>query len=126
MKNEKFTLSSRIRSFGFAWKGLKIMFKNEHNFRIHTFATSLVIIAGICFGISFWEWLIIALTIAFVMVTEILNTAIEYICDYLTEEHDIRIGVIKDIAAAAVLVSAIGAAIVGVLIFGRQIFILLT
>lgn len=126
MKNEKFTLSSRIRSFGFAWNGLKIMFKNEHNFRIHTFATSLVIIAGICFGISFWEWLIIALTIAFVMVTEILNTAIEYICDYLTEEHDIRIGVIKDIAAAAVLVSAIGAAIVGVLIFGRQIFILLT
>ncbi len=125
MKNEKFTLSSRIRSFGFAWNGLKIMFKNEHNFRIHTFATSLVIIAGICFGISFWEWLIIALTIAFVMVTEILNTAIEYICDYLTEEHDIRIGVIKDIAAAAVLVSAIGAAIVGVLIFGRQIFILL-
>ena len=101
------------------------MITNEHNFRIHTFATIVVIIAGILLKVSFAAWIILILTIAFVMVVEILNTAVEYLCDYLTDKYDERIGTIKDIAAAAVLVSAIGAAAVGVLIFGRRIIELL-
>lgn len=122
MKAEKFTIKSRIRSFGYAINGLKIVFKNEHNFRIHTFAAFAVLIAGFIFKVSVTEWIILTLTIAFVMVVEALNTAIEYVCNYLTKDYDYNIGVIKDVCAAAVLISAIGAAIVGIIIFAPKIF----
>ena len=88
MKAEKFTIKSRIRSFGYAINGLKIVFKNEHNFRIHTFAAFAVLIAGFIFKVSVTEWIILTLTIAFVMVVEALNTVREYVFNYLTKDYD--------------------------------------
>ena len=117
MKSSNFSFISRIKSFGYAFNGLKTIIKYEHNFRIHIVAAILVVIAGLFFEVSNIEWCILTLTIAFVMVTEILNTSIEYICDYLTTDKNYKIGIIKDVAAAAVLLSSIGAVIVGLIIF---------
>lgn len=110
-------MKNRIRSFGFAIQGIKIAFKEEPNFRIHVIALLLVIVFGLCFDITTSEWIQISIVSSIVIITELLNTAIEDTCNYITEERITAIGRIKDVAAAAVLISAIMAAIVGVLIF---------
>ncbi len=110
-------MKNRMRSFGYAIVGLKVAFKEEPNFRIHMLALLGVGALGLYVDLSPWEWISITLVAGLVIVTELLNTAVEHICDYLNGEHDLRIGVIKDIAAAAVLVSAITAFVVGVLVF---------
>ena len=117
MTHEKFSIRARASSFGFAFKGLKNLLRYEHNAILHLLATVLVIIAGVWLKLERWEWVVLSFAAGLVWVTEILNTCIERIMDYLSTEHDPRIGVIKDLAAAAVLVSAITAVIAGGIIF---------
>lgn len=107
----------QLKSFGFAFNGLKILFKQEHNARIHLFVAGLVIVAGFAFQLSKAEWIAVIFSKGFVITTETINTVIENIADFLTIEKNHQIKVIKDLSAAAVLISSITALIIGVLIF---------
>jgi diacylglycerol kinase (ATP) len=117
LETNKSYLIKRLTSFKFAFNGIKLLFKNEANAKIHFLATVIVIIAGIIFKIKPIEWCVIIITISVVISAEGFNSAIEKLTDSIyKDKHDIA-GTIKDIAAGAVLICAIGAAIIGIVIF---------
>ncbi|WP_084268736.1 diacylglycerol kinase family protein [Oceanobacillus damuensis] len=103
--------------FSYAWNGIKEIAKTEHNFRIHLAATIATVLAGFVFRLSNVEWAIVTLAIGLVLMAEVTNSAIEKTIDYLKPEIHPSAKVIKDIAAGAVLISAVIAFIVGLLIF---------
>ena len=105
------------RSFTNAFGGIKYCWRNEQNFRIHLGITSAVIVLSILFHISKIEWLFVMGSCALVLVTETFNTALEKLCDIITKEFHPPIKIIKDVAAGAVLLSAIGSAVTGCIIF---------
>lgn len=117
MKPQKFSIIERFKSFKYAFEGYNYLFKEEHNSRIHLFFTVLVIILGFVFKINYLEWIVILFAIALVIITEILNTTIEKIADFISPQQHIKIKVIKDLAAAAVFTSAIISIIIGLIIF---------
>lgn len=112
-----FSLKKLFRSFGYAGSGLKAAFRSEQNFRFHTFAGLLTIIFAFCLKIAVYEWLVIILCIVGVIGFELVNTAIEKVCDRISAEKHPGIRYIKDVSAAAVLIVAAGAFIAGLLIF---------
>lgn len=107
----------RLNSFKYAANGLKVLFKEEHNSRIHFAAAIMVIMAGSFFGISKLEWVSILFAIGFVFSMELLNSAVENISDIVSREKNSFIKKAKDQAAAAVLISAIVSLIIGSIIF---------
>ena len=117
MEPKKFSWKERGNSFGFAWQGLKALFRTEHNARIHAGITVGVLIASVILKVSRAEAALLVLTIAFVFVTEILNTAIEKGMDFISLEKHPRIKLVKDLAAAAVLIASLAAVVIGALIF---------
>ncbi len=117
MKKVNFSIAKRIKSFGFAFNGLRILFHEEHNSRIHFFASVLVVIAALLFKLNTYEWIAIIFSIGLVVTAEIINTAVENIADFLTTEQNNHIKKIKDLAAAAELVSALTALTIGLIIF---------
>jgi undecaprenol kinase/diacylglycerol kinase (ATP) len=117
MKEKNFSITKRLKSFGFAFNGLRILFKEEHNSRIHFFATVIVIIAAILFELNTYEWIAIIFSIGLVITTEIINTAIENIADFLTTDKNDNIKKIKDLSAASVLISSMTAILIGVIVF---------
>lgn len=117
MKENKFTLKERLLSFKYAFNGLKILFKEEHNARVHIIITVIVIGMGIWLHISIIEWLIICLLIAIVFCTEIINSAIENLADYVSPEWHNTIKKVKDLAAASVFVAALISGVCGIIIF---------
>lgn len=121
-KNEKFTIKSRIQSFTYAINGLKILFREEHNARIHIVASIIVVVLAFLFNISLFEWLSLLILIALVISTEIINSAIENLCDYVSPKWHEIIKKVKDLSAAAVLVTAGIAVICGCIIFIPKIF----
>ena len=125
MNNERFSIKKRIKSFGYAFAGLRVLFREEHNSWIHAFAAICVIIAGFLFRIAVYEWIAVVIVIGMVISAEILNSSLERTADFVKTERDDRKRDIKDLGAAAVLVSAIAAAIVGVIIFLPKIIGLL-
>ena len=112
-----------MRSFSFALAGLRNCFTKEANFKIHIGCTVLVIIAGIYFNINTVEWLLILLCIGSVLSMEMINTAIEKLCDVVHKENNPGIKITKDIAAGAVLLSAVIAAVCGAIIFIPKIIL---
>jgi diacylglycerol kinase len=118
-------IRSRYSSFTYALKGLTVLLTTQPNFVIHVVSGILVTLAGFYFHISRGEWLAIALTIVIVLLTEVFNTAIEFIVDLVSPEYHPIAGKIKDISAAAVLLSAIGAVVVGLIVFGPKVWALL-
>ncbi|OEK05086.1 diacylglycerol kinase family protein [Roseivirga misakiensis] len=112
-----FSVKERLQSFKYAWRGIRVAIWQEHNFRIHLLAALIVIVTGFYFEISNTEWCWIVLAICIVFTAELFNTAIEKLVDLKSPEFDPLAGKIKDIAAGAVLVSALSAAIIGLLIF---------
>lgn len=122
---EPFSLGKRLKSFRHAFRGLAQLVKREHNFRIHLAATIIVVAAGILLNIKTAEWLIIIITIGIVLVAEGLNSAVEHLCDIVSPGEDERIKKIKDILAAAVLISAVMAVIIGIIIFLPHILALI-
>lgn len=118
----KYDIKKQIRSFGYAWKGIRQCVGKEQNLSIHLIVTVMVIIAGFFFDITRTEWLIIILCIGVVIAAELFNTAIERLVDLVSPEHNPIAGQVKDIAAGAVLVCAVAAAIIGVIIFLPYIF----
>jgi len=124
MKNQKFSFKKRLLSFKYALSGLKLLITKEHNSWIHLFFTFIAIIAGFLLEISVLEWIMVVFAIGFVFVTEILNTAVENICDFISPEKETSIGNIKDLGAAAVLISAITSFVIGTIIFLPKIIAL--
>lgn len=114
-----------VKSFTYAFDGLKYAFKYEQNILVHTLATILVIIAGIFFKISLTEWLVLALIIGLVIATELINTSIEATIDLITKEVHPLAKVAKDTAAAAVLVFGLTAIVIGCIIFLPKILVLI-
>lgn len=116
-KKRKFNLTDRLRSFRYAFNGVADLVKDEQNFRIHLVILIAVIVAGIIFRISLTEWLAILFVSALVLVSESFNTSLEHLSDAVSHVTDENIRKAKDTAAAAVLISAIAAAVTGLLIF---------
>ncbi len=104
-------------SFKYALRGLTDTYVNERNFRIHTWVSFVVLIAGIFFGVTIKEWIIIVLVITMVLILELMNTVVERIIDILKPKIHEYVRVIKDITAAAVLVASISAVVIGLIIF---------
>jgi diacylglycerol kinase len=113
----KFSLRDRLRSFRYAFSGIIELIREEHNFRIHLAVLIIIIAAGIFFSISLSSWFAIIFVSALVLVSESINSSIEKLADAINPEPDETIRKAKDIAAAAVLISAITAVITGLLIF---------
>ena len=114
-------IMSRLRSFRYAFAGLRLLLREEHNARIHATITVLVVVAGIVLRVSPVEWGVLVICIGMVLSAEAFNSAIERVANYLTTERDDRIRDIKDLAAGAVLLCAIAAAGVGCVIFLQHI-----
>lgn len=113
MKNRNLT-----ESFSHAGNGIVQAFKTENNIKLHCLFALLSIAAGIVLKISVTEWLIITIVIGFVVVSELLNTAIEYTVDMVCgDTYNELAKYSKDIAAGATLLAAITASIVGAIIF---------
>jgi diacylglycerol kinase (ATP) len=112
-----FSLGARIRSFGYAFRGLGFMLKTQHNAWIHVAATAGVIALGVWLRLSFFDWRWIILAIGIVWIAEIVNTAFEHLCDVVQPEFHISVKAAKDVAAGAVLVAAFVAVMIALLVF---------
>lgn len=106
-----------LKSFQFAFLGLKKVFLEEQNFRIHSVIALLVIILGFYLQISVLEWIIIILLIALILILEIINSIFERLLDLIKPRIHEYVGDIKDMTAAAVFIGAIIAALIGIIIF---------
>ncbi len=118
------TMHRLIRSFGYAFQGIGHSLKTQANLRIHVAITLAVIVAGLWLQLSPIEWAILVVTIMIVLSAELFNTAIEAAIDRVGSEPHPHSKIAKDAAAGAVLISAIGAVIVGLLIFGPRLLAL--
>ena len=110
-------LKRLINSFKYAARGLHKVFREEQNFQVHIVFTVLVLILAIYFQIPLWQYIIIILLIAFVLILEIINSIIERLIDMLKPRIHQYVKDIKDMGAALVFVGALTAVIVGLLIF---------
>lgn len=110
-------LRQRIRSFGYAFQGIASFLRSGPHARIHAVATVLVVVAGCYYRLSGLQWIAILIVTGMVWITEMLNTVVEKIMDHLSPELHPRVKWIKDVAAGAVLVSAIVAVITAAVIF---------
>ena len=107
----------RLRAFGHAGRGLRLLTRKEVHFRIHLIIFILTLIIGWWVGLSATEWLIIIVVSGLVFTAEGLNSALERLCDFVSPEYHSHIKDIKDISAAAVTLAAIAAFVAGLIIF---------
>lgn len=109
----RFSIVARLKSFTHAFAGFAYMLRTQHNAWLHLVATIAVVAAGLALRVSAddWRWLIAAIVL--VWVAETMNTAFEHLCDVVQPEFHPSVKRSKDIAAAAVLICAIGAALLG-------------
>lgn len=114
---EKEKAKKIINSFKYAGEGIISAFKTERNMKIHVVIMILVILAGIILKINQIEWFICIILFALVIGGELFNTAIETVVDMICPEKNEKAKLAKDISAGAVLVFAIGSAIIGIIIF---------
>jgi len=113
---------SRLKSFQYAFDGWWFVVRTQHNAWIHAIVSAAV------FALAFWlqlprtEWAIILLTIIAVWMAEFMNTALEAVVDIASPEFHPLAKVAKDVAAAAVLMGAVGAVLIGLLIMGPPLW----
>jgi diacylglycerol kinase len=111
-------LLSRLTSFGHAFRGWGYVMRTQHNAWIHAFVATAVLLVGIWLKIPARDWAVLIVTIAMVFTAEFINTSIEAVVDLATQEHHPLAKVGKDVGAAAVLIAALAAMLVGLLILG--------
>jgi diacylglycerol kinase (ATP) len=116
-KYQPFSLVARAKSFGYAFSGIKTFFKTEHNAILHMAGTAAVMLLSVLLHISTIEAAILAIAVGMVWAAELFNTCIEKIMDMVSTERKPQIKFIKDLSAAAVLVTALAAAIAGLFVF---------
>lgn len=115
--NKSFSIGDRILSFGFAIQGIITFLKTQHNAWIHLLASILVIVAGFIFKVNHNEWCWLIIAIAMVFISEMFNTAIEFLSDLVSPEFHPTAKKVKDVAAGAVLISALTAVAIGAIVF---------
>lgn len=115
-------IQQRLRSFGYAFQGIVTLFSTQVHPWIHLCAAVIVVIMAVYFDLPTYEWAVLILCIIIVLAAEAFNTAIEYLTDLVSPDYNPLAGKVKDLAAAAVLLCAIGAAVIGVLILGPYLF----
>ncbi|MEN9303317.1 MAG: hypothetical protein RL264_1746 [Bacteroidota bacterium] len=114
-------MKKMLRSFGFALEGIVYLLRTERNFQVHFFLFWVLLITAFFFKINSSEWLAILICSALVFSLEAVNTAIEILCNKVQPHHDPQIKTIKDISAAAVVISAILSVVVALVIFVPRI-----
>jgi diacylglycerol kinase len=122
MKTAIVTSPKRSIGLKYALKGIYTFFKEGRNAKIQLIAAVLVILAGVYVELTKVEWLWILLAIALVFITEMINTSIELLCDFLMPDRHVKAGKLKDIAAGAVLVASVFALVVAGIVFGQHLF----
>lgn len=113
----QYDLKKQLRSFGYAWKGIRCCVGKEQNLSFHLIAMVVTVIAGFLLEITRTDWMIVILCIGVVIAAELFNSAIEKLVDLVSPERHPIAGQVKDIAAGAVLVCAATAAIIGLIVF---------
>ena len=116
---------SRLQSFAYALKGLRVLFQSQVNARIHLVAAALVLGLGAALGLSAGEWIGLVVAITLVMIAEALNTALEFVVDLASPQWRALARDAKDVAAASVLLASIGALAIGAIIVLPKIWRLL-
>lgn len=106
-----------LLKFRYAINGIVIAFKTQKSFRIHIITAIIVYIFGMLLGLNLSQWTFISTAVIFVIVSELFNTTIEHICDYIQPKYHKSIKIIKDVSAAAVLIAVLNAIITGGIIF---------
>ncbi|NLS44490.1 MAG: diacylglycerol kinase family protein [Firmicutes bacterium] len=114
---------SLSESFRCAVHGVVFVFRTERNMMLHFFAAVLVLVVAALIEVTLLEFLCLILTISLVLICEMINTALEILCDVICAGLEPRIKRIKDIAAGAVLISAVSAVLVGGAVFGPRIIL---
>jgi diacylglycerol kinase len=117
MEKRTFSWKKRAASFGYAFQGIIALFRTEHNAWIHGGLTVAALLLSILLKISKTEFILLIIAMTLVWMAEIINTAIEKSMDLISTEKHPQIGLVKDLSAAAVLVSAVAALIIGTIIF---------
>jgi diacylglycerol kinase len=108
---------SLLRSFRCAFSGIGWALRTQRNLRIHAVATIAVVVLGFAEGISEWEWCAVLGCVSLVWAAELMNSALEVLCDRITTEQDEHIRRAKDAAAGAVLICAMISIVVAALVF---------
>lgn len=116
---------SLFKAFYNAWKGLQYFFLHDRNGRVHLGAAIATILAGIILKVTYLEWVAIFICIALVIAAEMINAAIEKLCDMVHKDYHPGIKIIKDISAGAVLFIAAISMVMGAIIFLPKIIELL-
>jgi len=117
-----FSWAARRRSFVYAWRGVRTVLRSQHNAWIHAAASALVVVLGALLGVGRLEWLALIFAVVSVWTAESLNTAFELLCDVASPDFHPLVEKAKDVAAGAVLISALGALLVGGLVFGPHLW----
>jgi len=115
-------LKKFYRSFTYALKGIKELYKSQRNFRIQTNIGLLVMIMAFLLDLPGNEIMWLSFATMIVLVMEGLNTTIEKIMDFINPDYNPVVGIIKDISAAMVLIAAVFSVVIGIVIFGNAIF----
>jgi len=121
--SRRFEFSGRLRSVRCALRGLGVMLASQHNAWLHAACTVAVVVVGLVWRLSALEWCALISAIVAVWVAEGLNTALELLADAAKPEFHPLIGKAKDVAAGAVLLTATGAVVIGVLVFGQRLLV---
>ncbi|WP_353894357.1 diacylglycerol kinase family protein [Proteinivorax hydrogeniformans] len=110
-----------IRSFKYAIEGVTFALKTQLNMRIHCLVAIIVTLLGFYLNLAIVEWAVLLFSMTLVITMELMNTAIEKTIDLITDEYHELAKIAKNVAAAAVLFSALNAVVVGFLIFHNKI-----
>ncbi len=124
-EKKRFSIVARVKSTTHAWRGLGIFIKTTHNSWVHIFFGILAIYLGFVLHISSIEWVMVVFSIGLVIITEALNTAFEIDIDLTSPTYHPYARDTKDVAAGAVLISAVVAGIIGLIIFLPKVLILI-
>lgn len=114
---EEFSTLKRAQSFTHAWRGIVVFLRSTHNVWIHVTFFILALLLGTYFGITRIEWMMLVLVSGFVLCAEAFNTAIEIDIDLTSPDYHPYARDTKDVAAGAVLISALTAGVIGACIF---------
>src|SRR5215218_9177496 len=117
MKEKPFSLQARAKSLLYAWDGLKTMLSAEHNMYIHIVLTAVTVLCAFIYQVRALEAVVLIFAMALVWMAELFNTAIEKTADLISKAYHPQIKFLKDVSAAAVLVAAVAAFLVGCIIF---------
>jgi diacylglycerol kinase (ATP) len=124
-ENKRFSIVARAKSFSYAFRGIRLIIKTQHNFLIQIFLSFLVILMGFLLEISSIEWLFLILSIGLVIMAEAFNTAFEFDIDLTSPTYHPYARDTKDVAAGAVLIATLVSTTIGLVIFLPKIINLL-